>query len=169
MIVRVATLDDVEAISTMYRDFFTFHAHMQPDYYKAAEAGEYPANSIRSEDNDIIVVEVDGNIAGFAHVFENRTSPYDSVVSHRFAHLMDLYVSPLHRETGLGRALIKATKDWAKKRNLDYIELTLLAENENAARLYAQENFKTVMHTMRCTLELEEIVGIDGHEKERKA
>jgi len=63
MNVRLATLDDVETISSMYRDFFAFNAELQPDYYKKAESGEYPVNTIKSETADIIVVQTDDSIS----------------------------------------------------------------------------------------------------------
>jgi len=53
MNVRLATLDDVETISSMYRNFFAFNAELQPAYYRKAESGEYPVNTIKSETADI--------------------------------------------------------------------------------------------------------------------
>jgi len=149
---RIATLDDVETIRLMYREFFDFNASLQPYYNQKAESGEYPVNTIQSETADIILVEIDGSIAGFAHVLEDKTPPYDSLVPHKFAVCMDLYVLPNYRKKGVGTTLVKAVKEWAKKRSLDYIELNVMIENENAARLYKQEEFKTVQSIMRCTL-----------------
>ena len=152
MTYRIATLDDVEVITSMYRDFFTFNAEMQPLYNQKAECGDYPINTIKSETADIILAEVDGSIAGFTHVLEETTPPYDSVVQYKFATIMDLFVSPQYRKQGVGITLLNAAKEWARKRNLSYIELGVMPENKPALGLYMRENFQTVQHQMRCTL-----------------
>ena len=149
---RIATLDDSQIIGSMYREFFAFNAEMQPLYNKEAESGDYPTNTIKSETGDIILAECDGSIAGFIHVLEDKTPPYDSLVPHKFAVVMDLFVLSQHRKKGAGVTLLNAAKEWAKKRNLDYMELSVLPENENAFRLYMNEGFQTVQHLMRCAL-----------------
>jgi ribosomal protein S18 acetylase RimI-like enzyme len=151
--IRLATFDDVAVISKMYEDFFAYHAGLQPDYYNAAEErGKYPEYIINSEKDDLIVAEIDSNIAGFAHVLEDKTSPYDCMVQHKFAVCMDLYTSPAYRKNGIGTDLLNAVKEWANNRKLDYVELKVLIENENAIRLYEREGFDTVFHAMRCKL-----------------
>ena len=153
MNIRLATLSDVEIISKIYQDFYAFHANLQPTYYKEVEeSGKYPDYIIKSENEDIIIAEINNNVVGFVHVLEDKTPPYDCIVPHRFAVCVDLFVFPFYRKKGIGTNLINMAKEWAKKRNLDYIELKVLIENENATRLYKQEDFQTVSHTMRCLL-----------------
>ena len=153
MNIRLAALDDVEIISVMYQDFYAFHADLQPAYYKETEkSSNYPEYIIESANDDILIAEIDGNVVGFVHILEDKTPPYDCIVQHKFAVCVDLFVCSSYRQKGIGAALTNAAKDWAKKRNLDYVELKVLAENENAARLYTQEGFQIVSHTMRCPL-----------------
>jgi len=149
---RIATLDDVDVITSMYREFFAFNAEMQPLYNKEAECGDYPIKTIKSETADIILAEIDDSIAGFTHVLEGKTPPYDSVVAYRYATIMDLFVSDQYRKQGVGVTLLNAAKEWAKKRNLSYVELGVMPENEAALKLYMREEFQTVQHQMRCTL-----------------
>jgi len=151
--IRLATLDDVATIAKMYEEFFAFHAGLQPDYYNAAaEHGKYPEYIINSEKDDLLIAEINGDIAGFAHVMEDKTDPYDCIVQYKFAVCVDLYVSPAYRKMGVGTELINAIKEWAKKRELSFVELKVLVENENAIRLYEREGFDTVSNTMRCKL-----------------
>jgi len=153
MIIRLATFDDVDEICSMYRDFFAFNANMQPTYYNKAECGDYPLNTMKSETADIIIAQQGETVVGFLHVSENKTSPYDCVEQYKFATCVDLYVNPIYREQGVATALLTAAKDWAKKRGLAYMELNVLAENENAMRLYEREGFGAVSHFMRCELQ----------------
>jgi len=153
MKVRCANLDDVPVICKMYEDFFAFHAELQPAYYKAAEEkGKYPEYIIGSENDDLIIAEIDGNIAGFVHVLETKTEPYDCIVQNKYAVCVDLYTSPKYRKRGVGTSLVNAMKEWAIKRNLKFIQLNVLAENENAIKFYEKVNFQTTAYNMKCPL-----------------
>ena len=153
MSIRLATLDDVTAISALYGEFFAFHAKLQPEYSRAAkEIGSYPTHIITSENEDLIIAEVNATIVGFLHILEDKTPPYDSVVPHRFAECVDLFVAPEHRKRGIAAALLNAAKNWAKSRRLDYIELKVVAGNQNAIHFYSRQGFHTAMHTMRTPL-----------------
>ena len=153
MKIRLATLDDIVVIAEMYEEFFAFHARLQPDYYNAAqEHGKYPEYIINSEKDDLIIAEIDGKIAGFAHVLEEKTDPYDCIVQYKFAVCVDLYTFTAYRKMGVGTELMNAIKEWAKKRELAYIELKVLIENDNAIRLYEHNGFNTVSQTMRLIL-----------------
>lgn len=153
MNIRLATVDDIVAISTLYDEFFAFHAELQPEYSRACkESGSYPAHVITSDKEDIIVAEADAVIVGFLHVLEDKTPPYDSVVPHAFAECVDLFVSPKMRNRGVATALLNAAKDWAKRRRLDYLELKVVASNQNAIDFYDRQDFCTAMHTMRTPL-----------------
>jgi len=137
----------------LYEEFFAFHARLQPDYYNvASEHGKYPDYIINSEKDDLLIAEINGNIAGFAHVMEDKTDPYDCIKQYKFAVCVDLYTSPDYRKMGVGTALMNAIKEWAKKRGLAYVELKVLVENDNAIRLYEREGYSEVYHTMRCKL-----------------
>lgn len=151
--IRLATLDDIAVISKMYEELFACHAGLQPDYFKKAEEhGDYPNETIKSENADLIVAEVDGNAAGFAHVLENKSLPYDCIVQYKFAVCMDLYVSPAYRKMGVAKELLNAIKEWAKRRELNFIEIKVLVGNDNAIRLYEREGYNEVYHTMRRML-----------------
>ncbi len=153
MNIRLATLDDVKAVSALYCEFFAFHAELQPEYSRAAkESGSYPAHIIASGNEDLIVAEVDAAIVGFLHILEDKTPSYDSVVPHRFAECVDLYVAPKYRKQGIASALLNAAKNWVRSRCLDYIELKVVADNKNAIDFYSRQGFHTAMHTMRTPL-----------------
>jgi len=153
MKIRNATLDDVPVISKMYEDFFAFHAELQPAYYKAAEEkGKYPEYIIESENDELIIAETDGKIAGFAHILESKTEPYESIVQSSYATCVDLYTSPEYRKRGVGASLVDAMKEWAISRNLKYIQLNVLAENENAINFYKNEKFHITSYNMKYVL-----------------
>ena len=55
-------------------------------------------------------------------------------------------------ERVVGTMLLQQARAWAKERNLEYIELGVLAGNEGASRLYEKMGFSDVQKTMRCRL-----------------
>ena len=56
------------------------------------------------------------------------------------------------RGQGVGGELLAAAKRWARNRRLEYLELNVLAQNENAIRLYESQDFVEATKVMRCML-----------------
>ena len=52
----------------------------------------------------------------------------------------------------VGGELLAAAKRWARNRRLEYLELNVLAQNENAIRLYESQDFVEATKVMRCML-----------------
>lgn len=150
MHIRLASHNDINAISDLYTEFFAYNASQQPRYYAASrESGEYPILVMNSEKGDIIVAEDNNIIIGFVHVEEDATPPYPSVLPHKFACIVDLIVNKQYRRNGVGRLLLEEVKCWAKSRNLEYIELMVLENNDIGKSFYEQEHFTTISRTMR--------------------
>ena len=150
MNIRLATNNDVQTICTLFTDFFAYNAVQQPEYYIAArEDGKYPSAVINSQIGDIIVAEIGQRIVGFVHVEEDTTLPYPSILSRKFACIVDFFVDEQHRKNGLGRLLLEEVNRWAQSRNLEYIELMVLENNDIGKNFYERENFATVSRTMR--------------------
>lgn len=155
MSIRFAAEKDVAALSRMYEDFYACNASQQPQYYCAAkESGAYPEQIIHSRTSVLLVSEDSDTkkLTGFLHLEEQRTPPYASIIPHRFAEIVDLYVSPAFRRKGIATVLLQEAKKIASGRNLDYLELFVLSESEGARLLYSRENFQIVSHNMKCPL-----------------
>ena len=153
MNIRLATLDDVKAVSAIYEEFFAFHGELQPEYSRAAkESGAYPTHIITSDSDDLFVAERSGMIVGFLHIMREKTPPYDCVVPHAYAECVDLFVLPTHRKRGIATALLNAAKDWARRHKLDYLELKVVAGNQNAINFYSHQGFCSAVHIMRTIL-----------------
>ena len=150
MKIRFATKDDIELINKLFTEFYAYNAMQQPKYYVSAkESGKYPNAIIDSENGDIIVAVVNDVIIGFIHIEVDNTPSYPSVVSHRFACIVDFFVVKQHRKKGIGRLLLEEAKLWAQSRQLEYLELMVLENNEVGQSFYKRENFSTVSQTMR--------------------
>jgi len=153
MIIRLAEINDIREICELYNQFFAYNASQQPQYYKKAiEAGYYPESVMESDAEDIYVAADEKGIAGLIHIAEEKTPPYDCFVQYRYAAIIDLFVAKDFRNTGVGGMLLESAKQWAKARGLAYIELNVLAENENGIQFYHHKDFQTVSQIMRYAL-----------------
>jgi len=153
MEVRTAVHGDVEQICLLYNEFFAYNAKIDPVYCRAGkETGEYPKSVIKDAGSDLIVAAEDGKLTGFIHIKECRTPPYDALMQNHYAQIIDFIVTEDHRQKGIGKKLMDAAKEWATKRELDYIELFVLQGAKNEHRFYERNDFTTVMQTMRCML-----------------
>jgi len=153
MEVRIATLNDVEQLCPLFTEFFAYNAMLQPEYCKASiESGEYPKTVINDDDADILIAVDKGVLVGYIHIRESKTLPYDPIVQHKYAEIIDFMVSDSNRRKGVGLLLMDAAKKWGAKRNLDYIELFVLSNAKEANAFYHKYGFETKSHTMRYTL-----------------
>ena len=150
MEIRLATLNDIEALCPLLSEFFTYNAQLQPVYCRAVvENGEYPKSIIESDDSDFLLAVENHDIIGFIHINQMKTPPYDSIVPHNYAEIMAFMVTASYRERGVGSKLIDFAEQWSKDRKLEYIELNSLADATQANSFYDNRNFITVSHIRR--------------------
>lgn len=153
MEIRLAASEDINPICGLYKEFFAYSARLQPQYYRAGEeGGEYPKSVIASEDADIFIAVEEGAVCGLIHVRRAHTPPFDAIEQYEYAEIVDLIVTAASRRKGIGSALMDAAKQWARERNLAYIELFVLSEAKGEFLFYEREGFVTVSHTMRYAL-----------------
>ena len=126
-VIRPAAEADIPAILALYRQLDSALVAMQP--------------------------ERGGAVVGFALVgYAGWTPEFSCVLPHRYARLEDLAVDEAVRGQGVGGELLAAAKRWARNRRLEYLELNVLAQNENAIRLYESQDFVEATKVMRCML-----------------
>jgi ribosomal protein S18 acetylase RimI-like enzyme len=88
----------------------------------------------RRDDQFVAVTRLDDRLLGL--VWAGRHN-------HAYLHvpvgvLNWVYVAPWARQHGVGTVLIEAAKEWMRARELKSVEVSVLAENEPARRLYAR-------------------------------
>jgi len=150
---KIATLDDIEALSSLLTEFFAYNAELQPGYCHAhRECGKYPKDIIESDNSDFLIVTENDAVLGFIHINQMKTLPFGSVVPHNYAEIMAFMVTASHRGHGVGAMLIEVAKQWSYSRNLDYIEAISLVNAERANTFYDNKDFVTVSHIRRYTL-----------------
>jgi len=153
MKIRLATNDDIGQICHLYNEFYAYNATIDPVYCRAGkESGEYPKSVVDSAFSDLIVAVVNDDIIGFIHIKEGKTPPYEALMQNHYAQIIDFIVTEKHRKRGAGTKLMEAATQWAEKRKLDYVELFVLHGAVNERQFYENNDFTTVMQTMRRIL-----------------
>ncbi|WP_413493553.1 N-acetyltransferase family protein [Morganella psychrotolerans] len=152
MNIRSAQLSDIGCIAELYQQLFTEMAAFQPERWLPAEqAPEFIENAVTDEKFHLLVAEQNGKIAGFVIAQTKETPVYTCVRPRHFGYIFDIVVDPTVRGQGTGKALLSAVKAWSKAQGHTHLELSVLPENKGAMRLYEQEGYQPVLHTLAIT------------------
>ena len=127
--VRELSESDKDLWLSLWRGYLKFYKATVPEV-------QYELTWKRLLDNEYnmygLVAEVDGKVCGIVHyTFQNSTrSPIN------YCYLEDLFVDPLIRGKGVGRALIDAVQEIAIKTGSSRLYWNTDATNEIARKLY---------------------------------
>jgi len=134
MIIREATLQDAAAVAVLF-DAYRIHYEQAPDL-PGAEA--FLADRLRNRESVIYLAQEEEELLGFVQLYPLFTS----VGMQRAWVLNDLYVWEPHRNKGIGRKLIEASKALGKATGAKWIMLQTHNDNMNAQVLYEKTGFE---------------------------
>ena len=151
--VRKATVDDIPAISELYREQFREMSKLIPDFIKEGDQSvEFLKKTISNDDSDILVYEDNGNVVGFI-LLQAKTRPdFDFMIPGKYCYIMDIIVTESHRNKGFATALMNSAKNWAKEQNCSFINLDVLVNNSGAIKVYEKLGFIPKAQEMYCKL-----------------
>jgi ribosomal protein S18 acetylase RimI-like enzyme len=130
-VVRVATQADADAVGRLLHDFQVEFADETPG---AGAIAERVRELIGSEETVVLVVGAPDGLA----VLRLRPSIFRPALE---CYLAELYVAASRRGRGLGRALMEAAMDEARRRGADYMDLGTSEADVAARRLYESLGF----------------------------
>lgn len=148
MEIREAVVKDVDQIALLYSEQFGVMADLLPYLnQRGSQSRQFIEDSIINDDSRIFIAEDDTGIIGFVSVFAKESAKFDFRVQHKYAYVMDIITTKKYRGKGIATRLMDKVKKWAKERNLDYIELSVLANNP-AVEFYKKLHFEESVRTM---------------------
>ncbi len=147
--IREAALADIDKIQKLYKELFMHMAELQPGSYRECFQDERFLRETIAAGDSLLLIANDGE--GFALIQEKMTE-YDCLVPHRYAYLVDIAVTAEKRGQGIGTSMIQQAAKWARERGLEYMELSVLENNDQAMTLYTRLGFKPVSRTLRLEL-----------------
>jgi len=152
MQIRLATIKDVDQISLLFIEQFDIQAKLNPYLMQSGTQNkQFIESTITDAESDIFVAEEGDKIIGFVSVFERQNPDFNFMVQHKYAYLMDIIVTDGQQGKGIATKLMDTTKQWALDRKLDYIELSVFANN-SAVDFYIKSGYMETGKTMICKL-----------------
>ena len=134
ILVRIATLDDVDAIAAMfdaYRQFYEQPADI-------ALAKRFVSDRLAQRQSVIFLAQTpQGHAVGFCQIYPS----FCSVIAQPIAVLYDLFVAPTTRRNGAARALLQAADYYAIEQGFARLDLTTAKNNMKAQALYESEGW----------------------------
>jgi N-acetylglutamate synthase-like GNAT family acetyltransferase len=121
--IRDALADDADSIAALLS---------QLGYPTEPDAVVRRLLRLRETGDDVVVAEVDGGVAGLAHLHAAPALEYDGEV----AKLAALVVDEAYRGTGVGRALVDAMEARARRRGCVLFFLTTAEHRSDAHAFY---------------------------------
>lgn len=106
---------------------------------------EFYETKINDDNNCILVAKIDNKIIGYLYGFILNSD----IDIEQKAQLDALYVEEEYRKLGIANSLINEFINWAKLKQVKFIELNVCNENINAINLYKKYGFKDIK-TIMC-------------------
>ncbi len=100
----------------------------------------------------ILVAEVGGAIAGYVTIDARVRSEQPREVPYCFAEIEDLAVIDAYRGKGVGKALLGAAEQHARKHGAGWLRISVMAESRLARSLYERSGFAEHMVSFEKTL-----------------
>lgn len=131
--IRAASAADEEALLALDRATWSWLSSPVP-----APPGEATFFGPERPPHEVLVAEVDGEVAGYV-----RVAPATPLESTRHVQMIrGIAVDPVHRGRGIGRALVDAAIAKARGDGARRLTLRVFAPNDVARRLYASAGFE---------------------------
>jgi GNAT superfamily N-acetyltransferase len=138
--IRDADEGDIPSIIQLRRQLDDYHVKLRPEQFVSANI--YNEQDIKSyleaEKSKVVVVEKPGTkeLIGYAVLNTERTTEKTIFKARSMIYVNDNCVREDLRGKGIGRFIFEYIVDYAKKMNVNAVELDVFACNKEAVRLY---------------------------------
>lgn len=132
--IRSATISDTDLILTFIKELARFE-EMESSVVASAELLQeslFPSNVQAASNAEVVILEIDGQPAGFALYFYN----FSTFLGKKGLYIEDLYVRQQYRGKTYGKQLLKHVCQIALKKNCGRVEWWCLDWNEQAINFY---------------------------------
>lgn len=153
MHIRVANRKDIEQLRRLYLELEADGVKYQPEHFIIGYRNDDFFNSIFENDNqDILVADNNGTVIGFSHVMILKQKNIACLKPQTAVYIQDLDVIESERNKGIGTLLIKASKEYGKRRGADFIRTQVFPQNIDGIRFYEKNGFCEMMKTIESML-----------------
>ncbi len=144
---RIARPADRAALTGLWREVADLHARLLPGFFRSSdESAREVARAVEDSgaNRTVLVAELDGTLAGFAHVALYDTPRSPSLSPCRRAQVEAIAVAAAMRRRGIGRLLMEEASAWGRARGAAQLLLTVWAGNEEAEAFYRALGYRSL-------------------------
>lgn len=153
MQIRTAKMEDIEQLRHLYLELEKDGVKYQPEHFIVGYRSDRFFNAIFEDDNqDILVADDDGTVVGFSHVMILKQKNIACLKPQTAVYIQDLDVIESGRNKGIGTLLIKASKEYGKRKGADFIRTQVFPQNMDGIRFYERNGFCEMMKTIESRL-----------------
>ncbi|UCC64194.1 MAG: GNAT family N-acetyltransferase [Anaerolineae bacterium] len=155
--IRLAGMQDLEALCRLYYDFHEFHVRGVPDRLVNLGDGEAFDDSqlraalekiVADDDGALFVAEAGNQIVGLAEVYVRQDEPHPERVSRRYGYLQSLMVHESFRRQGIGRRLAEVAQEWAGEKGATEMRLDTWEFPASPLGFYECLGYRTLRRTL---------------------
>ncbi len=147
--IRPATLDDADAIVALWMAMMHEHESFDPRVRLAENAANAYRQYARyhiSNGGAVFVAEHLDRIVGFCLGYPARNLPM--FLPAQYGYLSDVMVSQPWRRKGVGRALVRAAREWFRTEGIPHVQLQVYNSNGPGRAFWEKEGFADFIHGM---------------------
>ena len=135
IIVRHGLLSDYPRARRVIAETFTFHRKGAPQFFRDTDAPPPTRQFIEDlmdGEATFLLAEHDGSVVGFCTVAILQAPDTSFFIPARRAVVDNVGVLPEYRRQGVGRKLMAAAEEWARRKRADRMELSIWEFNAGA-------------------------------------
>jgi ribosomal-protein-alanine N-acetyltransferase len=155
--IRVAKLEDKDALSRLYIEFHQFHVCGVPERLVSLERmtsqqlDDLRLNIekiINDKDSEILIAQNYDQIVGLAEVYLKKDEPHPAKKAYTYGHLQSLVINHQSRRFGIGRLLVEVAEIWAKEKGAEEMRLDVWEFREGPLRFYEKLGYRTLRRNL---------------------
>ena len=153
MQIRTANMEDVEQLRHLYAELETDAVSYQPEHFTMGfRSNDFFRSIFVNEEQEILVADANGKVIGFSHVMILKQKDIACLKPQTVIYIQDLDVSESERGKGVGTLLLKASREYGKRKGADFIRMQVFPQNADGIRFYEKNGFCEMMKTMESSL-----------------
>lgn len=150
LIIRKAKIDDIDILNNLFQKLLEYERENYDDNIKDnLNITSYFNERINANDNIVLVAQLDNEIVGYIYSIIDSDN---KVTKNIEAKIDSLYVNSEYRNKNIGTKLIEEMITILKEKNVKYIFIENLKENDTAKYLYEKLGFKIFREDRRKEL-----------------
>lgn len=151
MVIRNASVTDLDAIVALSIFVQRLHADALPDLFKAPTDSQQTRDAFRNflaDPTSVMLVAEEAQLVGHLWAqFQNRPDGW-TLSAQRLLHVQHMVVAPQYRRKGVGSLLLARAIEIARQEGIMRVELHVWSFNSEAKRFYAKRGFEVFSEKM---------------------